>query len=98
MPFTANSVEEALQTVSEHGQPALVITDVHLGASNGLDLVRELRSTYGFSVPILVISGLHDDDIAERAREAGATDFVHKPVGRRALFARIQSLLPAQEV
>ena len=93
-PFTASSVEDAVAILEERGQPSLVITDIALGGSDGLDLVRYLRSTFGTSVPILVISGLPDNDVAERARAAGATDFVHKPVGRRALFARIQSLLP----
>ena len=75
-PFMANSVEEAIAVLEQRGQPNLVISDIALGGSDGLDLVRYLRSTFGSSVPILVISGLPDNDIAERARAAGATDFV----------------------
>lgn len=95
VPYSASSVSEAMALLAEHGVPKFVITDVHLGASDGFDLVQHLRSVYGNSIPILVISGLHGDDIAERARLAGATDFVQKPVSRRVLFARIQSLLPS---
>ena len=87
-------VDEALALVEQRGRPKLVVTDIHLGASNGLELVRSIRAEFGNEVPILVVSGLTDDAIAEQVRRAGATDFVTKPVGRRALFARIQSVLP----
>ena len=92
-PYVANSVQSALEVIDQYGQPSIAITDVHLGGSNGLDLVRSLRDSFGESLPILVISGLADEQVSVEAREAGATDVVRKPVGRRALFARIQSLL-----
>ena len=89
----AHSVDEATGLVEQHGRPTLVITDIHLGDSDGLDLVREVRIRFGTAVPVLVISGLNGDEINERVRAAGATDFVQKPVGQRVLFARVQSLL-----
>ena len=92
-PETASSVEEALSIVRLRGKPGLVVTDIHLGNSNGLDLVVKLRAEFGSQLPIIVISGLTSEEIMTQVRSAGATDFVAKPVGRRALFARIQSLL-----
>jgi signal transduction histidine kinase/CheY-like chemotaxis protein len=94
-PASASSVDEALSIVDRRGQPTFVITDIHLGASNGLELVRQLRLEFGNALPILVVSGLTDESVAQKARAAGATDFVAKPVSRRVLFARIQSLLPS---
>jgi signal transduction histidine kinase/CheY-like chemotaxis protein len=94
LPRSANSVEAAISIVEEFGTPGFVITDIHLGPSNGLDLVRYIRGHCGSLLPILVVSGLPDEDIAQQARLAGASDFLAKPVRRRALFARIQSLLP----
>lgn len=93
VPEVASSVPEAIDVLERRGRPTLVMTDIHLGASDGLDLVRKIRSDYGLSVPVVVISGLTSEDVVQRARAAGATDFVPKPVGRRALYARIQSLL-----
>ncbi len=89
----AHSVGEATSIVEQLGRPTLVITDIHLGETDGLDLVKEIRIRFGTAVPVLVISGLNGDEIDERVRAAGATDFVQKPVGQRALFARVQSLL-----
>lgn len=92
-PVIAASVPDAEVLLKEHGRPSFVLTDIHLGNSNGLDLVRMIRSQFGASVPVLVISGLTGEGIEQQARSAGADDFVAKPVGRRALYARIQSLL-----
>ncbi len=97
MPLVAHSVADALVITKEKGRPSIVLTDIHLGEVSGLELVKSLRAEYGLALPILVISGLTDADIAEQARSAGATDFVAKPIGRQALYARIQSLLPASE-
>jgi signal transduction histidine kinase/CheY-like chemotaxis protein len=92
-PEVAASVEDAMLIVRTRGRPTLVVTDIHLGSSDGLDLVQKLRTEFGNQLPIIVISGLTSEEIIHRVREVGATDFVAKPVGRRALFARIQSLL-----
>ena len=93
-PEVAHSVAEAHDVLSRRGKPSFVITDVHLSDSSGLDLVRHLRREFGAALPIVVISGLPDSNVGELARQAGASDFVAKPVGRRTLFARLQSLIP----
>ncbi|MFN8392109.1 MAG: response regulator [Bdellovibrionota bacterium] len=92
-PEVATSVDEAMLIVKTRGRPSLVVTDIHLGNSDGLDLVQKLRTEFGKQLPIIVISGLTSEETMVRVREVGATDFVAKPVGRRALFARIQSVL-----
>lgn len=93
VPVVASSVDEATQILTMKGEPIFVLTDLHLGKSDGLDLVKFVRKHLRSSIPILVVSGLTDHDIEQRVRQAGATDFISKPIGRRALFARIQSLL-----
>ena len=93
VPEVASSVPEAFDVIERKGRPTLVMTDIHLGGSDGLEIVRRIRAEYGLGVPVVVISGLTSEDVVQRARAAGATDFVPKPVGRRALYARVQSLL-----
>lgn len=92
-PVVASSVDEAIGWIDDRGRPSLVVTDIHLGTSDGLDLVRHLRKQFGTELPILVISGLASEDMSQQVRVAGATDFVAKPIGMRALYARVQSLL-----
>ncbi len=92
-PGVASSITEARELLEERGRPVFVLTDIHLGAANGLDLVSEVRRIYGNALPVLVVSGMNDVDIVSKALAAGASDYVAKPIGRQALFSRIQSLL-----
>jgi len=92
-PIIASSVPDAVAILQEKGEPTFILTDLHMGNTYGLDLVSFVRENFGQALPVLVVSGITDDDIEQRARKAGATDFVSKPIGRQALFARIQSLL-----
>ncbi len=94
IPALASSTNEAAEILEKRGRPTFVLTDLHLGGTDGLDLVKALRKQFDAKLPILVVSGMSDDNVEERVREAGATDFLAKPVGKRILFARIQSLLP----
>lgn len=90
---TASSVRQAIQCLERSSAPKLVITDIHMGAENGLDLVRHVRSRYGSSVPVMVISGLPVETVAHQARLAGADDFVSKPIRKASLKTRLESLL-----
>jgi DNA-binding NarL/FixJ family response regulator len=58
-------------------QPVVVVVDVNLPSVNGLDVCREI-TTNSPHVPVIVISGMFDDDIAQAARAAGASDFFYK--------------------
>lgn len=58
-------------------QPDVVVLDLSLQASNGIDLIKYIRSKYG-QLPILVLS-MHDEDIyAERLLTAGANGYIMK--------------------
>lgn len=58
-------------------KPDVVIVDIHLGGTNGIDLIKNIRSIIG-EMPILVIS-LHEESLfAERALKAGANGYIMK--------------------
>lgn len=90
---TAATEKEACDLLEQRGQPRLVITDIELQQGSGLDLVRTVRARFGSQLPIVVVSGHNDSDIAERAHDCGATRFLQKPVGRSKLFSEIKELL-----
>ncbi len=90
---TAASVSEALKIIETNGKPRLVITDIQLGDSSGLDLVRDLRKQFGAALPVIVVSGKADESLAATIQRAGATTYLTKPVGRQRLFAEIQEVL-----
>lgn len=73
-------------------RPRVVLLDWVLPDSPGIDLCRRLR-TLDPLVTILFVSGRGDEASAVRALDAGADDFLVKPIPRRALMARIESQL-----
>ncbi|MCC6438054.1 MAG: response regulator transcription factor [Acidimicrobiales bacterium] len=74
----------------EH-QPDLVLLDLRLPDIRGLDVCRELRRES--IVPIIVVTAQTDTHDLVAGLEAGADDYVTKPVVPKALAARIRALL-----
>lgn len=73
-------------------QPDLVILDLQLGQEDGLDLLREIRSSS--DVPVIITTGHRRDEIDRVVGlELGADDYVTKPFGLRELLARIRAVL-----
>lgn len=62
------------------GAPRLIVLDIMMPDGNGLDMCRWIRSQPHLKdVPVLVASGLGDEETLQDALEAGATDFITKP-------------------
>jgi two-component system response regulator VicR len=75
----------------EEQQPGLVVVDINLGASNGLDLLRELRRRS--SLPVIMLTALDSEEDKVRGMEAGADDYLTKPFSHRELIARVRAQL-----
>lgn len=72
----------------------LVLLDVRMPGSDGFAVCESLRKEpAGANVPILIMTGLDDVDSIRRAYEAGATDFVTKPIPWLVLSHRVRYLL-----
>lgn len=69
----------------------LIILDIVLPGRDGVKLVEEIRAS-GASVPILMVSALNDDANVIRALEAGAAEYILKPLSVPALLARVRAL------
>lgn len=90
---TAFDGEHALEQVSEV-KPDLVVSDILMPNLDGYDLCRRLRASPETALlPVILVTSL--DAQAERIKglEAGADDFLSKPVNWEELFARVRSLL-----
>ena len=75
-------------------QPDLILSDVMMPGINGFQLTQRLRAdnSVGF-VPIILITARNDTNDKVRALEAGADDFMIKPIQRLELVARVRSLI-----
>ena len=89
-PFAAHDAAYALHCYELH-QPDLVVLDMNLGASSGLEVLKELRQLG--AAPVIMLTALHSEDDKVRGLEAGADDYVTKPFSHRELIARIRAQL-----
>ena len=79
-------------------RPDIVLLDVRMPVMDGFAACSAMRSrTYGENVPILMFTVLDDPDSIDHAYEAGATDFVTKPVVWPILGRRLRYMLRAGE-
>ncbi len=91
----ADSVQAALG-VLDVGLPDIAVLDVRMQDGTGYDVCRKIRSLPGGGdIPILMVTGLDDLESIESAYEAGATDFITKPVHYLHLPYRLRYLLRA---
>jgi two-component system KDP operon response regulator KdpE len=84
----------ALQTFGDW-PPDLVITDLSMPGTDGLQLCRNLRAIS--QLPIIVLSVRGEERTKVEALDAGADDYVTKPFGMDELLARIRSALRRAE-
>jgi two-component system KDP operon response regulator KdpE len=87
---TAIDGDEAAR-LFEDGDFDLVVTDLNMPRTDGLELVRRIRRSSG--VPILVLTVRHEEREKVRLLDAGADDYVTKPFGVSELVARSRALL-----
>jgi two-component system, OmpR family, KDP operon response regulator KdpE len=84
---TANDGHGGLRAAREW-QPDLVVTDISMPNMDGVELCRQLRAES--SLPIIVLSVKGEEKTKVEALDAGADDYVTKPVGMDELLARVR--------
>jgi putative two-component system response regulator len=90
---TANSGAEALEYLGR--EPAdLILLDVEMPGMSGLEVCRRVKESAATSmVPVVIVTAYSAVDDRVAALEAGADDFLAKPVEQTELVARVRSLL-----
>ncbi|NJN29822.1 MAG: diguanylate cyclase [Synechococcales cyanobacterium RM1_1_8] len=74
-------------------QPDLVLLDALMPELNGFDCCQALLRQAGLPVPVLIITGLEDQDSIDRAFAAGAMDYITKPIRWPVLRHRLRLLV-----
>ncbi len=89
----AEDGQEAIEQFDAHA-PDIVVMDVVMPRMNGFDSCAVIREREGGGhVPILMITGLDDVESIQKAYEAGATDFVTKPINFFLLPYRVRYMM-----
>ena len=87
----AASAPTAFDTIDDFA-PDIVLLDVQLPDGNGFDICRTLRNR-GFDKPILMLTGQDAEDDIVQGLEAGANDYIAKPMRMGELLARMNTHL-----
>lgn len=90
----AEDGESALRILESEGGIHLVTLDLKMGEMDGLDVLKRIRSRLRTrSLPVVVATGVEDPEVEMRLFEAGADDFVVKPIDPPRFILRIQAVL-----
>lgn len=91
--ITAQSGEDALKKVANES-PDIILLDVMMPGMDGFEVCRRLKENPETEhIPVVMVTALTDTADRVKGLEAGADDFLSKPVNDTALFARVKSLV-----
>jgi DNA-binding response OmpR family regulator len=89
----ADTGEQALKLAGDHAVDAFLL-DIRLPDMNGIELCRALRAMAAYrAAPIIFITAVDQREVLQWAIEAGADDFIQKPLHAMVLRRRLGNLL-----
>ncbi|KAA3627908.1 MAG: response regulator [Proteobacteria bacterium] len=91
--LTFDGAPAALEWMNKR-TPDLIVADYKMPEMNGIEFIRRIRELpNGFDIPVVIVTIVEDREVRYQALEAGATDFLTKPVDRHECAARCRNLL-----
>jgi CheY-like chemotaxis protein len=93
----AHSGEEAFQLVRSQ-TPHIVLSDVMMPGMNGFEVCQQIKAhEESMLMPVVLITALEEQQDRIKGIQAGADEFLSKPINREELIARVRSLLRYQQ-
>lgn len=93
---SASSGQDALRMVMED-RPDVVLLDAMMPGMHGFDVCRHIKADPATAfIPVVIVTALHEIEDRVQALEAGADDFLTKPVDAVEVLARVRSLVSAK--
>ena len=87
--------EEAFKSLA-HFKPDIVLCDWHMENVDGVAFVRRVRTDKKSPdpfIPIIMVTSFSDPDLIKKARDAGVTEFLVKPISARSVYLRIVEVI-----
>lgn len=76
--FNALSGKEALKIV-EKERPRIVLLDINMKGMDGIETLKRIKEM-DKDVSVIMVTGIKDEDVAKKAKELGADDYITKPL------------------
>lgn len=77
--FNATSGKEALKIVQKE-KPRIVLLDINMGSGmDGIETLKKIKEI-DKNIAVIMVTGVKDDDVMQKAKELGADDYVTKPL------------------
>ena len=94
----ASNGREGFSSFIEH-KPSLILMDAMMPEMNGYEAIQAIRNyEKERASPILMLTALEDSESIEQAFEAGATDFITKPINWELLAQRVKYALRSSQI
>ena len=94
----AASAAEAI-ALAQRWSPDIILLDVLMPVMDGFEACRRLKAQPSTAhIPVVMVTSLNDQSERVRGLDAGADDFLVKPVDQATLFARLRALLRVKQV
>jgi len=90
-PFAVDGHIQAMAALKEH-QIELILMDVEMPEMNGFELTKQIRETYHDWIPIIILSSNAKAKDLAKGIDAGADDYLIKPVKEVILTAKIRAM------
>lgn len=92
--IAAQCAEAARKALASHF-PDLVLLDVWMPDTNGIELLKEWRRSNALTMPVIMLTGYGTIDSAVEATRLGAVEFLEKPISLQKLLRAVQRALAA---
>ena len=90
--FTTRDGREAIAQI-ENIHPDLVITDLMMPFSSGMEIIGFVRKMAGKRIPVVILSAMGQENVVLEAFQLGADDYITKPFSPNELSVRVRRFM-----
>lgn len=91
-PILASDGKEALEKLKEDRDIKVVLLDIKMPKSNGLEILKNIKGLRS-DIAVIMITGYQTTEMAAEAIKLGALDYIIKPINSAAVLASIRKAL-----
>lgn len=96
-PYSISESKNAIKAI-ENVLPDLVLLDIMMAEINGIAICKLIKSDPALShIPVVMVSALNDEGTKKDAFNAGANEFITKPIYPGEFMRRINNMLTEQQ-